>query len=256
MIGGILSTDVDGSFIRYMLNNLVNDIVNKKKIHMQSNLYNEIISNFIIIDNSTIELKDILINNDNYSIAKKYWYLYYINKVLIDVYNYVNNLISILGRNLDSINTENKIKNYLDKMKDEHKIEVFEMDKNSIDYILTEYIRNTRKTDYMNLISNMNSILKDEIMKVWRVKEINEPVSTISAEVFDIIDSKVENNIDSYYKSDLDIMDNNLTSSENQLNNIKSFLTTTHRPEINEMLDSNNVMGYLSGGYKLINLDL
>lgn len=256
MIGGNLSSDVDGSFIRYMLNNLVNDIVNKNKIHMQSNLYNEIISNFIIIDNSTIELKDILINNDSYSTAKKYWYLYYIDKVLKDLYNYVNNLISILGRNLDSINTENKIKNYLDKMKDEHKIEVFEMNENSRDYILTEYIRNTRKTDYMNLISNVNSILKDEIMKVWRVKEINEPVSTISAEVFDMIDSKVENNIDSYYKSDLDIMDNNLTSSENQLNNIKSFLTTTHRPEINEMLDSNNVLGYLSGGYKLINLDL
>ena len=34
-------------------------------------------------------------------------------------------------------------------MKDEHKIEVFEMDENARDYILTEYIRNTRKTDYM-----------------------------------------------------------------------------------------------------------
>ena len=70
MIGGNLSSDVDGSFIRYMLNNLVNDIVNKNKIYMQSNLYNEIISNFIIIDNSTIELKNILINNDRYSMQK------------------------------------------------------------------------------------------------------------------------------------------------------------------------------------------
>lgn len=256
MIGGNFSNDNNGTFIKYMLNSLVSDIVNEREMYMKSKVYKKIINNFIIINNSNLELKDVLISNNNYSIAKKYWYLYYINKILKDVYNYVNDLVSIIGKDLDSINTENKIKNYLDKMSIEHEMQVFEMDEELREYIFTEHVRNTNKDDYMSFILNVNNVLQTEIMKVWAEKEINKPISSIPAEVFDMIDSKVENNIDSYYKSDLDIMDNNLKTSENQLNNIKSFITTTHRPDINEMLDSNSVMGYLSGGYKLINLDL
>lgn len=252
MSGGNLVNDTDGSLISYMLNNLIKQILNKEKVYMTSNMYNEIINNFIIKNNSNIELKNISLTSDNYSKAKKYWYLSYINEVLKDLYDYKTNSRTII-EDFDSINTLNKIKKYLDEMKEKHKNKVFSINRNLNSFILTEHIRDTDINNYMSLISNVNNILLNEIMKLWQDKEINKPIGTISPEIIRMISDNVNNSVDSYYKSDLDEISNIFESSINELNNINSFISTTHRPELLEVIDS---QGYLSGGYKLINMDL
>ena len=141
-------------------------------------------------------------------------------------------------------------------MKNQHEITVFGMNESLREYVLTEHIRNSNKDDYMKLISDVNDVLIIEIMKIWKEKEINEPIGTISPEIINMINDKVDNSIESYYKTDLDQMNDMFESSVNELNNISEFLSTTHRPELLEMLESDNVIGYLSGGYKLINMDL
>ena len=256
--GGNLVNDNFGIIIGVYLDNLINEIKNPPLGgYMESNIYKEIIKKFIIEHNQTIKLRGISFDSvsltlDSSSKAKKYWYLIYLNEVLKDIYDYKTNSRTIID-DFDSIDTSNKIKIYLDKMKEKHKNKVFPTSGTSNISVLTQHIRNTPVDDYMSLISDVNNILLNEIMKLWKEKEINKPLGTISPEIIRMMSDNVDNSVDSYYKSDLDEINNLFQSSINELDNINSFISTTHRPELLEVIES---QGYLSGGYKLINMDL
>ena len=213
--------------------------------YMKSDMYKILINDFIdnlntisLIDNE-VSLKDI---------AKKYWNIKYLNNILEDVYNYDMNNTSIIGTKLDSINTLNKIDNYLNEKKDTHIDDVFSSNMLSLHIDKSEQ----GKTEYTDVISRMNEKIKKKIMTLWTNKELNKPIGTISGELLTIMNDNV-NSSDSYYSSDLQSIDKEFEISKKKLDNINTFISNTHSADLIKNLSNIEV---LLGGYKLIDLDL